>query len=222
MLLHDDRIEGGAQFIAVAGTGRPHRCDLLPSIGQGDLGLLQRLTCLQVILLGADSLLPQLLFPLKGQPRQFQATLSRLLLTAQVGDLLAGNHRQYLAALDRLAQLGVHRFDHTRHAGYHMSGAVLVKADLTREADGGAQLTGACGSQLYASRFDLRDRQVQLAFFFAVLLLCMAFDGLRCSMAVAVFTMVVMGGLSLGRLAEVAGPGQAREAKRSNGGSQKG
>ncbi|MNG36639.1 hypothetical protein D3C84_1237380 [compost metagenome] len=50
----------------------------------------------------------------------------------------------------------------------------------------------------------------------------MAFDGLRCSMAVAVFTMVVMGGLSLGRLAEVAGPGQAREAKRSNGGSQKG
>ena len=103
-----------------------------------------------------------------------------------------------------------------------MCGAVLVKADLTREADGGAQLTGASGSQLHASRFDLRDRQVQLALFFAMPLLCRACGGLLCSVAVAVLTMVVMGGLSLGRLAECAGPGQASEAKGRNGSGQKG
>ena len=108
MLFHHHGIERRAQFIAVTGAGRAHGGDLLPGVGQGNLRVLQRLAGLQVILLGADAFLPQLLFALEGQARQFQAALGSLLFAAQVGNLLAGNYRQHLTTLDRLAQFGLH------------------------------------------------------------------------------------------------------------------
>ena len=103
-----------------------------------------------------------------------------------------------------------------------MGGTVLVKADFTWEADGDAQLTGACGSQLHAGGFDLGDGQVQLAFFFSVPLLGMALSGLLCGVAVAVLAMIVVPGFGFRRLAEVAGPGQAAKAECGDGGGQKG
>ncbi|MNC46976.1 hypothetical protein D3C75_960150 [compost metagenome] len=85
----------------------------------------------------------------------------------------------------------MHRLDHTGHAWHDVGGAVLVEADFTREADGGAQFTRAGIGQLHTGSFDLGDGQVQLALFFFV-----AFAGLFLAVAVAVFAVVVVPGFS--------------------------
>ncbi len=211
VFFHHHRIERCAQFIAVAGAGRAHGGNLLPGIGHGDLGLLQRLAGLQVVLLGADACLPQLLLALERQARQFQAALGGLLFAAQVGNLLAGNHRQHLATLDRLAQLGLYCLDHAWHAWHNVRGAVFVEADLTWETDGAAQFTGAGGGQLYPGSFELGRGKVQRARFFAV-----AFAGRCFGMAVAVFALLIVHGLRAGGLAEGAGPGHASKAENGN------
>jgi len=70
---------------------------------------------------------------------------------------------------------------------------------------------------LHSGGLDLGGGQVQLA-----LLLLVAFAGLLLAVAVAVFAVVVVPGLRARRLAKVVGPGQATQAKRGDGGSQKG
>ena len=133
--------------------------------------------------------------------------MGSLLLAAQVRDLLAGDYRQHLPALDRLAQFGLDCLDHTRHPRYHVGGAVLVKTDFTGEVYGCTQRARPGSNQLHPGSFDLGDGQVHLPLFIVVLCFCMAFGGVRLAMLMAVFSW-----LGSGCLAERTGPGQATEA----------
>lgn len=96
---------------------------------------MQHLPRQQVVLLGGDLVDPQLALTLESSAGQFHPPAGRRQLAALVGNLLAGNHRQQVATLDRLAEVGLHRLHHPGGTRHDMRGAVLVEADFPRQAE---------------------------------------------------------------------------------------
>lgn len=111
---------------------------------------MQRLACLEVVLLCRDLVLPQLLLTFEGHAPVRRMTLCGLLFAAQVRDLLAGDYREDLPFLDRLAQVGLDSLNNarnTRNHGDRRRCDLRRSEDFAREAHDGTEVTRRCSFQ---------------------------------------------------------------------------
>ena len=135
VLFHNHSVEGGTQHIAVeAAIGIYTGTDggeLLLNVGDGNFGLAQHLSRLQVVLLGGDLLLPQFPLPLVGRPGKAQTLLRCHQLAALFRERGACQHGQHLPLLDDLPQVGRHTLNHPGDPGNDVCRTILIEADLT-------------------------------------------------------------------------------------------
>ena len=169
VFFHHHTGEGRTQFITIAAgqyRAAAERSHFLPRIVQGDFGFLQSLPRQQVILFGRNFVLPQLTLALEGGARQFDSALAGGQFAALVGNLLAGDHRQQLTLLHRLAQVDLHRLHHACRTGHDMGGTVFIKTHFARQRQHGADGTRLRLGQLDAGGLNLLLGEFELAFFF--------------------------------------------------------
>ena len=178
-----------------------------------------------------DLVLPQLLLTFEGHTRQFDATLCGLLFAAQVRDLLAGDYREDLPFLDRLAQVGLDSLNNARNTRNHVGSTIFVEANFAREAHDGTEVTRRCSFQGNTSGLDLFSAERQLALFFTALfavafftmaLITFLFGG-RCGfLFVAMAIVSAMLGSTGGLLSGTVVPGKAAKSEGCHSGYREG
>ena len=234
VFLHHHGVERSSEFVTITANGvnrSTDRTDLLLGVGQGDLRFLQRLACLEVVLLRGNLVLPQLLLTLEGHSRQFDATLCGLLFAAQVRDLLARDYSEDLTLFDRLTQVGLDSLYNARNTRNHVGGPVFIEANFAREAHDCTQVTRRCSFQGNAGSLDLLSAKRQLALFFTALfavafftmaLITLLFGG-RCGFLFVAMAIVsaMLGGTS-GLLSRTVVPGKAAKSEGCHSGYREG
>ena len=103
------------------------------SVGHSDFRLVQRLPCLQIVLLCGNFLLPESLFTLERGLSQGQTLLCCLQLAALLRRSRAGNDCENLSLLDCLTQTGLNALDHSCNAWDNVRRPVFVQANFPRQ-----------------------------------------------------------------------------------------